>query len=521
MIRLGPTAASSRLEGIWMVPDGPLNSSLHDCSASGAAPGFAGHPAGLARLFLTEMWERFSYYGMRALLVLYMTAPATAGGLGFGNAEAARTYGTYTMAVYLLAIPGGFLADSLLGARRAVLVGGVMITCGHFSLAVPSLATFFLGLVLIALGTGLFKPSISALVGALYASGDDRRDAGFSIFYMGINLGAFFSPLVTGFLAQSQAFKAALASAGVDPAMSWHWGFAAAGVGMMLALASFMVRPGSLKDIGGRPDRVLGAARHAALVAAGTAVLFLVVVLSDVPGFTWLRALFVLAPAAAIAWFARRPEVDARRVAAIFVFFLASMVFWAIFEQAGLSIALFADRLTHNEVAGFAIPSAWYQSLNPLFVILFAPVLAALWIRLGARQPSAPIKFVLGLALLSASLLLMVPAAAAAVAGKVSPWWLVGLFLLQTLGELCLSPVGLSTMTKLAPERQAGLVMGIWFLAGAWGSKLAGVLGEGFTPEEPAALVRFFAEQAVMVAVATVVLWALVPWVRRLMGGLR
>ena len=482
--------------------------------------GFASHPRGLAALFMTELWERFSYYGMRALLVLYMTAPALEGGMALATPEAARVYGNYTMAVYLLAIPGGFLADTFLGARRAVLAGGIMITSGHFALAVPTVVSFYAGLILIALGTGLFKPSISALVGALYARDDTRRDAGFSIFYMGINIGAFIAPLVTGFLAQSVWFKAWLLARGLDPALSWHWGFAAAGVGMTLALVSFALQGGSMRAMPAAAAAPMAqGARNAALMAVGTIVLLGLLVLSDKPGFTWLRGIFVLVPAAGIAWFARSPEADARRLAAVFVFFIAAMLFWAIFEQAGLSIALFADQLTRNEAFGVAFPSAWYQALNPLFVILLAPAFAVLWIRLGVRQPSAPVKFVLGLMFLSASLLLMVPAAGLAAAGKVSPWWLVGLFLLQTLGELCVSPVGLSTMTKLAPPGRAALMLGIWFLAAAWGSKLAGVLGSQFEAGAIATLGWFFLEQALVVAAAAVVLAALVPWLKRLMGG--
>ena len=482
---------------------------------------FAGHPSGLSALFFTELWERFSYYGMRALLVLYMTAPAAAGGFGLATWDAARIYGNYTMAVYLLAIPGGFIADALLGARRAVIAGGIMIACGHYALAVHSALAFYLGLTLIALGTGLFKPSISAMVGALYPAGDTRRDAGFSIFYMGINLGAFFAPLVTGFLAQSAWFKGWLAARGFDPALSWHWGFGAAGVGMTLAILIFWWRRDELAHAGEREAVQGDVTRRAWLVGAGTIGLLLLGVGSDAPGFTWLRWIFLIAPLAAIAWFARQPGSDTQRVAAVFVFFIASMVFWAIFEQAGLSISLFADRLTHNEAMGRAFPSSWYQALNPLFVIVLAPVAAAIWLRLGERQPSAPLKFAMGLGFLGLSFLLMVPAAVLTASGKVSPLWLVGLFLLQTIGELCLSPVGLSTMTKLAPPGHAGLMLGIWFLASAWGNKLAGVLGAEFSADEPSALAWFFLKQAILVGLALALLLVLVPWVRRLMAGVR
>lgn len=486
--------------------------------------GFREHPAGLHTLFMTELWERFSYYGMRALLVLYMTAPLMQGGLAWSAADAGRIYGNYTMAIYLLAIPGGFIADGYLGARRAVLIGGTMIACGHFCLAVATTVTFFLGLALIALGTGLFKPSISALVGSLYAQRDDRRDAGFSIFYMGINIGAFFAPLVTGFLAQSAEFKGFLAARGFDPAMSWHWGFAAAGVGMVLALVHFCWRNNQATVDGGAADEPAtppaeGRSTEAGWVAAGSIALFGLVVLADVPQLQWLRAIFVLAPLAAIFWFARADDLETRRLAAVFVFFIASMLFWAVFDQAATSIALFADQLTRNEISGWAFPSAWYQALNPLFVIALAPVFAGLWVRMGERQPSAAAKFALGLVFLTASLLLMIPAAKLAMAGKVSPLWLVALFFLQTLGELCVSPVGLSLMTKLAPPGRAAIMLGIWFLAAAWGSKLAGIMGSQFDGDRPERLAQFFLEQAVVIGVATIMLAALVPWLKRLLAG--
>jgi POT family proton-dependent oligopeptide transporter len=483
--------------------------------------GFAGQPPGLGTLFLTELWERFSYYGMRALLTLFVVAPAATGGLGLSTVEAARIYGNYTMAVYMLSIPGGFIADRYLGAHRAVLIGGIIIACGHFTLAVHSLTAFYLGLTLIAIGTGLFKPNISAMVGALYGPGDERRDAGFCIFYMGINIGGLVAPLVTGFLAQSALFKGWLVAWGFDPALSWHWGFGAAGVGMTLGLIAYLLHSGRMARVGCAPERPLVSWKAVLLVIAGTLAVMALTMLSDTAGFEWLRAMFLAVPLAAIAWLATRGDLDATRIAAVFVFFIAAMIFWAIFEQAGLTIALFADRLTANELAGLTIPSAWFQSLNPLFVILLAPLFAWVWVRLGPAQPSSPMKFVLGLAFLGLSFLLMVPAAMLTAEGRVSPLWLVGLFLLQTVGELFLSPVGLSTMTKLAPARLVGLMLGVWFLGAAWGNKLAGVLGEGFTSTDATGLAWFFAQQAALVGIATLALLALVPWVKRLMGGVR
>jgi POT family proton-dependent oligopeptide transporter len=480
-----------------------------------------GHPAGLGTLFFTELWERFSYYGMRALLTLFMVAPMAAGGLALPAPDAARIYGSYTFAVYMLSIPGGYLADALLGQHRAILIGGTIIALGHFTLAVPAVPTFYLGLTLIALGTGLFKPNISALLGALYSRGDERRDAGFSIFYMGINIGAFIAPLVTGFLAQSDTFKAWLAAAGFDPAASWHWGFAAAGVGMTIAMLVYARRHTLMAAAGRPPSPEPDLIRQLSAVILGTLAVMGLVLLSDQDGFNGLRWLFVAVPAAVALWLAFSHGIEARRLAAIAVFFLASMLFWAIFEQAGISIALFADRLTDRNVGGSDFPSAWFQALNPLFVIVLAPFFAWGWVRLGANQPSSPLKFVLGLAFLSLSFLLMVPAAALTAAGKVSPWWLVGLFFLQTVGELCLSPVGLSMMTKLAPPRYVGLVLGTWFLAAALGNKLAGVLGGEFTAGDPASLGRFFLSQGLVVAGGALLLLALVPWLRRQMGEVR
>lgn len=480
------------------------------------------HPAGLSTLFFVELWERFSYYGMRALLTLFMIAPAIDGGLGFEVKNAALVYGNYTMAVYLLSIPGGFVADRLIGARRSVLWGGSIIALGHFSLAVPSIIGFYAGLILVALGTGLFKPNISALVGGLYERDDPRRDSGFSIFYMGINIGAFIAPLVTGFLAQSAWFKNLLAENGFDPAHSWHWGFAAAGIGMTVALIVFSRGRSRIAGNAAMPSAIEPAVlRQAIGVLIGSGVLLAALLLSDRPEFSALRYLLVGLPAAAIVYFATREDLEMRRIGAIFVLFLAAMVFWAAFEQAGLSIAIVADTLTDNRVLGGEIPSAWYQSLNPLFVMLLAPVFAALWIGLGERQPSTPVKFALGLALLAASFLLMVPAAGLTASGKISPLWLVGLFALQTMGELCLSPVGLSAMTRLAPGRLVGLMLGVWFLGAAFGNKLAGLIGEHFAAERPDALADFFLSIGVMTGGAAVLVAVLTPWIRSLMGGIR
>ncbi|MFN0217731.1 MAG: peptide MFS transporter [Hyphomicrobium sp.] len=484
---------------------------------SPAAPalGFTSHPVALRTLFFAELWERFSYYGMKALLVLFMVAAVAEGGLGFTAADAGRVYGNYTMAVYMLAIPGGFIADRALGARRSVLIGGWTIALGHFSLACPTMPAFYIGLVLIALGTGLFKPNISALVGGLYGRDDDRRDAGFSLFYMGINIGAFIAPLVTGFLAQSALFKGWLAAAGFDPGKSWHWGFAAAGIGMTIAMLIFRKAPLSAERIAAPiEDKTFW--RDSAAVVALTLSLFGLAVLSDWESLSWIRWIYVALPLAGIAWALSRGDGDAKRLTAIGIFFVAAMIFWAIFEQQGSTFSLIGDQLTRTEVFGIPFPSSWYQSINPIFVILLTPFAAALWLSLGSRQPSSAIKFALGLAFLSTSFLLMVPVAEMTAQGRVSPLWIVAVFFLMTIGELLISPVGLATMTRLAPERMTGFVLGLWFLATAFGSKFAGVMGGAFTSTDPAALSQSFFWQAMWVAIAACVLLALAPWVSRL-----
>ena len=446
--------------------------------------GIAGHPRGLSMLFYAEMWERFSYYGMRAILLLFMIAPLAMGGMGMDQKDAAQIYGNYTMASYMVCILGGYLADNFIGARRAVLIGGLIITAGHYCLAFASEPTFYTGLILVALGTGLLKPSISTLVGGLYSHGDTRRDAGFSLFYMGINLGAFAAPLVVGWLAQGEQFKALLTGWGLDPTHSWHWGFGAAGIGMTIGMIVYLRHWHWLSHIGHPPEadtpRPWG---KLVLVALGTAAMLGVMIASDY--VAWINPIVFALPFVGVIWFGVvKRDIDSRRIAAILVFFICAILFWAVFEQAGSSLTLFA----------------W------------------LWVSLRERQPSIPMKFVWGLVFLGLSFALLVPAAQLTAAGKVSPWWLIGVYFLQTIGELCLSPVGLSAMTKLAPAKLAGLVMGIWFLGTALGNKLAGSIAAEFNAKDPQALAHFFWQQALLVGGMTVLLLVLVPWVRRLTG---
>jgi POT family proton-dependent oligopeptide transporter len=440
------------------------------------------------------MWERFSYYGMRALLILFMTAPVAAGGLGFDTAKAGPIYALYVSSVYLLSLPGGWIADRVLGLRRAVFVGGVIIMAGHICLAIPGMTTFYLGLVLIASGTGMLKPNVSVLVGKLYGPDDMRRDAGFSIFYMGINTGAFIAPLVTGWLAQSDAFKGVLSSAGFAPESSWHWGFGAAAVGMFLGLVQYTVGGKHLSRDGlypVRPSDPVAAAksdrqvRNVGLAVLGIVVVGAVLVMTGIlsldpesisRNFKWVLIAITVAFFAWLFLLGKWTAAERKQLVVIAVLFAAATVFWMAYEQAGSTLNLFAERNTNNVAFGQSFPAPWYQSLPPLFVILFAPVFAALWVRLGHRNPSSPTKFTIALVLLTLAFAIMIGAATVAATGvRVSPMWLVVSYLFQTLGELCLSPVGLSAMTRLAPARIAGLVMGVWFLALSVGSYLAGM----------------------------------------------
>ncbi|MCC7009212.1 MAG: peptide MFS transporter [Acidobacteria bacterium] len=494
---------------------------------------FFGHPRGLATLFFSEMWERFSYYGMRGFLILYMTAAASSGGMGLDTATAAAIYGTYTSLVYLMSLPGGWIADRLVGQQRAVFAGGVLIAAGHFALAVPAAVSFYLGLLLIVLGTGLLKPNISVIVGQLYGQQDVRRDAAFSIFYMGINLGALFGPLITGYLAQSDAFRARLAGWGLDPNAAWHWAFGAAGVGMTLGLIQYVVGRHYLGTAGQHPAVPPSPAlkrRASAWLGGGLAALVVigVVLASGITGASasditdaYSYALLVVT-VAFFTWLLLGggwTPVERKRLAIIGVFFVAAALFWSVFEQAGSTLNLFADRSTRNEIVGLAFPSSWWQSLNSLLILIFAPLLAWLWVRLGDRQPASPTKFAIGLVGVGAGFLVLVPAAQDAATGaKVGVTWLFLTYLLHTLAELCLSPVGLSSMTKLAPERIVGLMMGVWFLGASVGNLLGGHAASFY---ESMPLDRLLVAVALLPIAAGVVMFLCRRPLTALMGGVK
>jgi POT family proton-dependent oligopeptide transporter len=472
---------------------------------------FFGHPRGLSVLFFTEMWERFSYYGMRALLILFMTAPVSAGGLGFDTAVAGAIYGLYTSSVYMACLPGGWIADRLLGARRAVLYGGILIAAGHFSMALQALPTFFFGLTLIVVGTGLLKGNVAVIVGQLYTRDDHRRDAGFSIFYMGINLGAFIAPLICGYLGQR---------------VGWHIGFGAAGVGMTLGIVQYMLGSRSLGDAGVQPAQRLDAAskRWASIIAL-TFVLLGAGMFAGLIPITATQiadAAGILLIGGALAFFvwlflsSGWTPAERRRLYAIAILFLAACLFWSQFEQAGSTLNLFGDRATRTEIFTWSFPSSYYQSLQPLFIITFAPVFAWLWMRLRRSEPSSPTKFAYALVFVGTGFALLVPAATFAATGlKVSPMWLVVTYLLHTWGELALSPVGMSAMTKLAPVRIGGLIMGVWYLSISIGNFTGGRISSlyGTMP-----LPTLFGVVGGFGLVAGVVMFFLAGPIKRLMG---
>jgi proton-dependent oligopeptide transporter, POT family len=486
---------------------------------------FFGHPRGLATLFFTEMWERFSYYGIRPLLVLFMTAALVRGGFGFDRSTASNIVGIYAASVYLASLPGGWIADRWLGLQRAIWTGGVFIALGHLSIALSSVfsrPTFFLGLVLIVIGTGLLKPNISAIVGDLYTANDPRRDAGFSLFYMGINTGALIAPIVTGLLGER---------------VGWHWGFGAAGVGMLAGLITFRMRAGpTLGAIGAAPMGTTEEQHRARTIAlAGLGVIALVVVLAmtgviriDPHAVASAMTNVILGMAllyfSYLFLFAGLDGDERRRIAVVLVLFIFSVVFWSAFEQQPTSLNLFARDFTDRRLGGFEVPTTWFQSAESLAVVLFAPILAALWAGLArrGRDLSSPTKFALGLSFAGLGFLVMLAASNRVIAGgpatRVSMLWLIASYFLQGIGELSLSPVGMSSMTRLAPKRFAGLTMGAWFTSLALGNLIAGIVGGNVDPEKLEQMPVLFQRTAVSLFVAAGLLLLLVVPIRRMMA---
>ena len=513
-------------------PGGPINNPItdHPGPAAGALDTrFFGHPRGLSTLFFTEMWERFSYYGMRAILILFMTAPIATGGLGFDAATAGPIYALYTAMVYLLALPGGWFADRIVGQQRAVLYGGVIIMCGHIALAMEGIAFFLFGLFLVIIGTGLLKPNISTIVGQLYTPEDRRRDAGFSLYYMGINLGGAIAPLVCGYLAQNEGFRSTLAGWGMNPDRAWHWGFGAAAVGMFLGIVQYLLGAKHLRGAGSQPgDPLAAGTRRVAMIALVAIIAIGAVTIFSAGGRaigamgtinSSMAVVLLVAPVAFFAWLltaGSRDRDERKRHVVILVLFLGASVFWSAFEQAGSTLNLFAERSVRTNLLGFDFPASWFQSANSTFIILLAPVFAWIWLRMGQREPSSPGKFAYGLLFLSLGFAILVPAARLAGAtAQVSPMWLVATYLLHTIGELCLSPVGLSAMTKLAPMRYAGLMLGVWFLASSVGNFIGGnVAGfyETFTTDQ------IFLAVTAYVAIMALVLAFFVKPIKRMLA---
>lgn len=505
---------------------------------SGAAStGFFGHPTGLATLFFTEMWERFSYYGLRPLLVLFMSAALFDGGFGFDRGQASAIVGIYGACVYLASLPGGWIADRWLGLQRAIFTGALLITGGHLSIGLSGLAgqgtmgkvCFFAGLVLIVMGTGLLKPNISAIVGDLYPEGGARRDAGFSLFYMGINIGAFFGQLVTGFLGEQ---------------VGWHFGFGAAGVGMLFGLLVFKIYAGRTlggigTDIVRDPDPLVQARREATVkrVVVGLVVTILALFIVGASGVVVFNPQAIGANMTAVlvgmavvffGYVFAAGGITAgerKRVALIVVLFVFAALFWSAFEQAPTSLNLFARDFTDRAMGSFEIPATWFQSVNSFFIILLAPVFAAIWVGLAKRKGdlSSAAKFSLGLAFAGVGFGLMIMAANKVVASGgtvlVSPWWLVGSYFFQTVGELCLSPVGLSSMTKLSPRKYVGQMMGIWFLASALGNLIGGLVGHRVDPENLQQMPELFTMTTVALFVAAVVLALLAIPIKKMIAS--
>jgi POT family proton-dependent oligopeptide transporter len=480
-----------------------------------------GQPRGLATLFLTEMWERFTYYGMRALLILFLTAQVTAGGLGITDRTASAIYGLYISGTYLFAPLGGRIADRMIGAQRAVMYGGVLIMIGNAMLAFGSAQVFFLGLLVIVLGVGLLKPNISSMVASLYPEGGTRRDAGFSIFYMGINLGSTLGSLLVPI---------------VNAKFGWHWAFATGSVGMALGLIQLAYTRHHLGTAGREP-----VGERASWLPIGAflgALAFLVVLLMSgsvrvdplqvASAASWLMGLVAAGYFVYLFFFAGLDPDERKRVGVMAALFAASVMFWAGYEQTGASFNLFAERYTDRLLQiswpvhwSWDVPAGVLQAVNPALVIIFAPVFAIVWLWLGRRQrdPSPPGKLGAGLVLMGLGFLVMYFGSRYVVAGlKVAPNWLLATYLLHTFGELCLSPVGLSSMSKLAPTRLYGQVMGLWILSMALGDNLAGLLSSEYDGNHIQTLPALFYKVFLFGVVSGAAMWLLTPWLKRLMG---
>jgi POT family proton-dependent oligopeptide transporter len=492
--------------------------------APGSGPQLFGHPRGLATLFFTEMWERFTYYGMRAILVLFLVGAINQGGLAIDDRTGNAIYGLYISATYLLSLFGGWIADRLTGAQRAVWWGGILIMIGNAMLAIGSTQLFFFGLVVIVFGVGLLKPNISAIVAQIYPEGGSRRDAGFSIFYMGINTGAFLGSTIVPILAARYG---------------WRAGFAAPALGMALGLVQFAMTRHYLGAAGIAPgvsQADLGNTRNAwiavivvtgvllAVCGAAIAGVLHIAPVGLLSGSFWAMVAFSVAYFAYLLFFAGLTIPERKRVFVMIALFIACAMFWAGFEQTGASLNLFADRYTDRSIFGWEMPAGVLQNVNPFFIIIFSPLFAALWVGLGKRNldPSAPAKFALGLLFMGVGFIVMYFAAQYVAAGqKVLPTWLILTYMFHTWGELCLSPVGLSSMSKLAPVRFVGQALGVWFLATAIGNNLAGQIAGEFDGSNVAAMPHQYLGIFWWGLIGGAVMFAITPMAKKLMGGVK
>jgi len=491
--------------------------------------GFMGHPAPLRSLFFTEMWERFSYYSIRPLLVLFMVATVGSGGFGFSEVTASAIYGIFAGSLYLAAVPGGWLADNWLGQERALWWGSIVIALGHLCIALSAMfgmTLFFVGLICIVLGSGLFKTCISVMVGALYPKGDSRRDGGFTLFYMGINIGALLAALIVG------VFK--------EKGM-WHVGFGVGGLGMLVSLLIYrfvaqknLTRYATAKGISAEWEHSNDRYKNIGRWVGGFVALLVAVVLLVSTGMISFNPEMVaeymtyIIAAVVILYFAimfispRLDKTDKLRLLICFVLIIGSTLFWSSFEQQPTSFNLFADRYTDLNVLGFDVPSIWFQSLNPLFILILAPIVSIIWVKLGNRglEPSSMAKFALGMLLAAAGFALMIFASKSILApgaGLASPLWLVGSLLLLTLGELALSPVGLSAMTKLAPEGMQGQMMGLFFASIAMGNLVAAFFGGHVSADKIEGLPGLFTTMTIFLVVTALFLLALAKPINKML----
>ncbi|WP_406014628.1 oligopeptide:H+ symporter [Streptomyces sp. NBC_00984] len=486
-------------------------------STSGSAKTFFGHPRGLATLFMTEMWERFSFYGMRALLPLYLVSNS---GLHMNAATATAIYSIYMAMVYLLAMPGGWFGDRVWGPRKTVTISAAVIMLGHLTLALPGSGTFFAGLALVALGSGLLKANISTMVGHLYNGPDDpRRDGGFTVFYMGINLGAFAAPLIIGTIGEK---------------VNWHLGFAIAAVGMALGLTQFLIGTRHLSARSSVVPKPLSAEERRTTLRKGllwlivAVVFYSVLVATDVYTLNWalvpITVAGLLIPVAVLVRIKRDRDLsktEQSKMSGYIWFFVAAAVFWMIYDQGGSTLSLFGESSTTNSLFGVDFPTSWYQSVNPVFIMALAPVVAWIWLALNRRgkEPSTVVKFGSGLFLVGVSFLVfMLPLTMTTDGDKVSPMWLVSIYFLQTVGELCLSPVGLSVTTKMAPAKYGSQMMGVWFLAVTAGDCTTSLLSLAGVDLNKTGMVGLEAALAIVAAFA---IWMYRKKVTQLMGNVR